>query len=454
MTAFDFDLLVIGAGSAGVRLSRMVASTGKKVAVIEANALGGTCVNVGCVPKKLFVYASEVAEFVEQSRGFGWQLNGELIFDWPTLRDNKNTEIARLNRIYQSLLENAGVTILRGQARFVDAHSVQVGEQLVRAEKIAICTGSKAIRPKFPGAEHCITSDDLFYLERLPTRAVVVGGGYIAVEMAGILHGLGVETTLLYRGALLLKGFDHEISAFVQHSIQQTRIDLQLNDNVAQVQKHNQDLQLTLTSGKTLNADLVLLATGREANTASLALNNAGVEIAGNAEVIIDAHYRTSVRNIFALGDVTGTPQLTPVATAEAMYLARKEFGLSGVAVPLNYELIPTAVFCQPNVATVGLTEHQARERFGDVAIYTTEFKPLKHTLSGASERCLLKLVVNRSDDKVVGAHMVGHEAGEIIQGIAIAMMAGATKCQFDQTIGIHPTTAEEFVTLRQERSN
>lgn len=454
MSAFDFDLLVIGAGSAGVRLSRMVASTGKKVAVIEANALGGTCVNVGCVPKKLFVYASEVAEFVEQSRGFGWQLNGDLSFDWPTLRDNKNTEIARLNRIYQGLLENAGVTIIRGQARFVDAHSVQVGEQIVRAEKIAICTGSKAVRPEFPGAEHCITSDDLFYLERLPTRAVVVGGGYIAVEMAGILHGLGVETTLLYRGDLLLKGFDHEIRAFVQHSIQQTGIDLQLNDNLAQVQKHNQDLQLTLTSGKTLNADLVLLATGREANTAGLALDKAGVEIAGNAEVIIDAHYRTSVPNIFALGDVTGTPQLTPVATAEAMYLARKEFGLAGVAVPLNYELIPTAVFCQPNVATVGLTEAQAKQKFGDIAVFTTDFKPLKHTLSGASERCLLKLVVNRSDDKVVGAHMVGHEAGEIIQGIAIAMMAGATKSQFDQTIGIHPTTAEEFVTLRQERSN
>lgn len=453
MDAADFDLLVIGAGSAGVRLSRMVASTGKKVAVIEASALGGTCVNVGCIPKKLFVYASEVAESVEQARGFGWQLDGKLHFDWPTLRDNKNTEIARLNRIYQTLLENAGVTIIRGHARFVDAHSVKVGEHILRAEKIAICTGSKAVRPQFPGVEHCITSDDLFYLERLPKRAVVVGGGYIAVEMAGILHGLGVATTLLYRGELLLKGFDHEISAFVQKAIGQSGIELQLNDNIAHVQQSGQDLLATLTSGKTLNTDLILLATGRIANTSGLDLDKAGVQTARNADVIIDAHYRTSAANIFALGDVTGTPQLTPVATAEAMYLARKEFGLSGAAIPLNYELIPTAVFCQPNVATVGLTEAQAKERFGDIAVFTTDFKPLRHTLSGANERCMLKLIVNRSDDKVVGAHMVGHEAGEIIQGIAIAMVAGATKSQFDQTIGIHPTTAEEFVTLRQERS-
>lgn len=452
MVSFDYDLLVIGAGSAGVRLSRMVASTGKKVAVIEASALGGTCVNVGCVPKKLFVYASEVAEFMEQSRGFGWQLDGELRFDWPTLRDNKNTEIARLNRIYQTLLDNAGVIIIRGHARFVDAHSVQVGEQILRAEKIAICTGSKAVRPTFPGVEHCITSDDLFYLERLPKRAVVVGGGYIAVEMAGILNGLGVATTLLYRGDRVLKGFDRDIRAFVQNAIAQSGIDLKLNDTIAEVQPSSQDLLATLTSGKSLNTDLVLLATGREPNIAGLDLEKAGVQIASNADVIIDAHYRTSAPNIFALGDVTGTPQLTPVATAEAMYLARKEFGLSGAAIPLNYELIPTAVFCQPNVATVGLTEEQAQQRFGDIAVFSTDFKPLKHTLSGANERCLLKLIVNRRDDKVVGAHMVGHEAGEIIQGIAIAMVAGATKSQFDQTIGIHPTTAEEFVTLRQER--
>lgn len=452
MRSFDYDLLVIGAGSAGVRLSRMVASTGKRVAVIEAKDLGGTCVNVGCVPKKLFVYASEIAEFVEQAQGFGWQIDGDLRFDWPTLRDNKNAEIARLNRIYQSLLENSGVTILRGHARFTGANSVRVGDQIIHAEKIAICTGSKATKPDFPGVEHAITSDDLFYLDKLPKQALILGGGYIAVEMAGILNGLGVDTTLIYRGDLLLKGFDRDIRAFVQAEMQKKGISLQLGDTIHKIAKNGERLQVLLQSGSTLVTDLVLVATGRVANTAELDLHHAGVALADNGEVLADAEYRSNVAGIFALGDVSGGPQLTPVATAEAMYLARKEFDLAGAAIPLNYELIPTAVFCQPTIGTVGMTEEQALQQVGDIAIYTTEFKPLKHTLSGSSERCLLKLIVNRQDDRVLGAHMVGHEAGEIIQGIAIALTAGATKSQFDQTIGIHPTLAEEFVTLRQER--
>jgi glutathione reductase (NADPH) len=453
---YDFDLFVIGAGSGGVRLARMSAAMGAKVAVAEDRYLGGTCVNVGCVPKKLFVYASHVAEELEDGSGYGWHHSGQLSFDWPTLIANKNTEIQRLNGIYQSLLVNAGVAVINGRARFVDAHTVDVNGQRFTAERIVIASGSWPFVPEFPGKELTITSNELFFLKNLPKKAIVVGGGYIAVEMAGILNGLGVETSLLYRGEMILRGFDEEIRAFVKEEMHKKGLRFLFQDNIARIETDGKNAAEPLTvvyeSGKQESTGLVLFATGRVPHTQDLGLENVDVTLNDKGEIIVDAHFQTSEPSIYALGDVTGGMQLTPVALAEGMYLARYLFAVEKPK-PLSYELIPTAVFCQPNIATVGLTEEQARAQFNEVSVFVSNFKPMKHTLSGRDERCLMKLVVDKQSDKVLGAHMVGSEAGEIVQGLAVAMKAGATKAIFDETIGIHPTAAEEFVTMRQARN-
>ena len=448
--SYDYDLFVIGAGSGGVRAARMSAGHGARVAVAESTYLGGTCVNVGCVPKKLFVYGSHFSEDFEDASAYGWDITRSS-FDWPTLRDNKTREIQRLNGIYENLLKNAGVDIKLGRAVLEDAHHVRMDDEVHSADNVLIATGSWPALPDVPGSALAVSSNEAFYLEQFPSHAVVVGGGYIAVEFAGIFAGLGAETHLLYRGPLFLRGFDDEVRTFVAEELRKKHIHLHFETDVTAIAEAGDRKRLRLNTGATLDTDLVMYATGRTPNTQGLGLEAAGVELNARGGVLVNSHYQSSVPNIYAIGDVIDHQQLTPVALAEGMCIANNLF-TDEAKRTVNYDLIPTAVFCQPNIATVGLTETQAREKFGDVQVFASTFKPMKHTLSGRDERTLMKLLVNPADDRVVGAHMVGPEAGEIIQGISVAMTAGATKAHFDQTIGIHPTAAEEFVTLREPR--
>ncbi|WP_432210008.1 glutathione-disulfide reductase [Marinobacter alkaliphilus] len=445
----DFDLIVIGAGSGGVRLARMSAQRGAKVAVVESRYLGGTCVNVGCVPKKLFVYGAHVHDELEDAAGYGWRVPlDQVSFDWPTLVANKNAEIERLNGIYGRLLENAGVEIINGTATISDANTVTVGERSYRVKHITVATGSWPVVPDVPGKDCILTSNEMFYLPQLPRHAVVWGGGYIAVEFAGILAGLGVETTLLYRGDLFLRGFDTDVRRFTEQEMRKKGVDLRFNATIESIETKGAHYQVMLSDGERLETGLVMAATGRRALVDGLGLTELGIELNASGHIVVDDHFQTSVPSITALGDVIGTPQLTPVALAQAMVLSRRLFG-DGQG-DMDYSAIPTAVFCQPNIGTVGLTEEEAREAGHRLRIYRSEFRPMKYTLSGRDERCLMKLVVDDETDKVLGAHMVGPDAGEIIQGLAVAIKAGATKAQFDSTMGIHPTSAEEFVTMRE----
>jgi glutathione reductase (NADPH) len=447
MAEYDFDLFTIGAGSGGVRASRISASYGARVAVAEERDLGGTCVNVGCIPKKLLVYAAHFAEDFEDAAGFGWTL-GEHRFDWASLIANKNKEISRLNGIYARLLDDAGVTRVEGRARLVDAHTVAVGDRSFTAEHILLAPGGWPHLPDLPGIELAISSNEAFHLGELPRRAIIVGGGYIAVEFAGIFHGLGAEVTQLYRGPLFLRGFDDDVRQTLADEMRKKGIDLRFSARAARLERVDGGIRVHLEDGSTLDADLVLYATGRRPLTADLGLAEVGVEVNENGAILVDEHSRTSVPNIWAIGDVTDRIQLTPVAIHEGMCLARTLF--KGEPTRPDHEDVASAVFSQPPIGTVGLTESQARERYGEVDVYRSRFRPLKHTLTGRDEQTLMKLVVDRASQRVVGAHMVGPDAGEIIQGIAIAVKMRATKAQFDATIGIHPTAAEEFVTMRQ----
>jgi glutathione reductase (NADPH) len=447
MAEYDFDLFTIGAGSGGVRASRISASYGARVAVAEERDLGGTCVNVGCIPKKLLVYAAHFAEDFEDAAGFGWTL-GEHRFDWASLIANKNKEISRLNGIYARLLDDAGVTRVEGRARLVDAHTVAVGDRSFTAEHILLAPGGWPHLPDLPGIELAISSNEAFHLGELPRRAIIVGGGYIAVEFAGIFHGLGAEVTQLYRGPLFLRGFDDDVRQTLADEMRKKGIDLRFSARAARLERVDGGIRVHLEDGSTLDADLVLYATGRRPLTADLGLAEVGVEVNENGAIPVDEHSRTSVPNIWAIGDVTDRIQLTPVAIHEGMCLARTLF--KGEPTRPDHEDVASAVFSQPPIGTVGLTESQARERHGEVDVYRSRFRPLKHTLTGRDEQTLMKLVVDRASQRVVGAHMVGPDAGEIIQGIAIAVKMRATKAQFDATIGIHPTAAEEFVTMRQ----
>lgn len=447
MSNFDYDLFVIGAGSGGVRAARMAAGFGARVAIAEDRYMGGTCVNVGCVPKKLYVYAAQYGKGFEDARGFGWDSNSPR-FDWATLRDNKKTEIARLNGIYRKLLDGAGAQLFNGRAHIIDAHTVAVGEQRYCAEKILIATGGWPYIPDFPGSEHAVTSNEIFDLEEFPKRLVIVGGGYIAVEFAGIFNGLGAHTTQLYRGSLFLRGFDEEIRAHAAREIANSGVDLRFEVNVVSISREAAGLKVLLTDGTELQADAVLYATGRKPHLAGLGLENVRVVLNERGTIKVDTQYRSTEPSIFALGDVTGGVELTPVALAEGMSFARRNFG--GLEQSVDYDFIPTAVFCQPTIGTVGFTEAEARARFGQIRLFKSSFRPLKHTLSGNNERSFMKLIVDVATDRVVGVHMIGPDAGEIIQGIAIALRAGATKAIFDTTLGIHPTTAEEFVTMRE----
>jgi glutathione reductase (NADPH) len=444
---FDYDLFVIGAGSGGVRAARMAAGFGARVAVAEDRYMGGTCVNVGCVPKKLYVYASEFGKSFEDARGFGWQ-SERPGFDWSTLRDSKKTEISRLNAIYRNLLAGVDADVIEGRARLIDAQTVAVGEQHYRAEKILIATGGWPFIPDVPGREHAITSNEIFDLPTFPERLVVVGGGYIAVEFAGIFNGLGAQVTQLYRGPLFLRGFDADIRAHAAQEITKTGVDLRFETNVVGIEPGPGGLQVRLDDGTALEADAVLYATGRKPHLEGLGLENVDVTLDEFGCIVVDEEYRTSEDSIFALGDVTGGMELTPVALAEGMALARRQFG--GLDAQVEYDYIPTAVFSQPNIGTVGFTEEQADAKFGHIRLFKSTFKPMKHTLSGRDESTFMKLIVDKATDRVVGVHMVGPDAGEIMQGIAVALRAGATKATFDTTIGIHPTAAEEFVTMRE----
>ena len=448
--AYDFDLFVIGAGSGGVRASRISATHGAKVAVAENLYLGGTCVNVGCVPKKLFVYASEYSEHFRAANGFGWS-SGEPEFDWHHLRDNKTAEITRLNGIYKNILANAGVELIDGFASFIDNHTVSVNGKNYTAEKILIATGGWPRKPKFPGAEYVLTSNEVFSLDSFPKRVLVQGGGYIAVEFAGIFNGLGCDTELLYRKELFLRGFDTEVRKFVAEQVADKGVQLSFNTDITLIEKLDSgELRVQLTDGEVRIVDAVFSAIGRDPKIEGLGLENAGVCLDSRGFVGVNDQFQTNVPNIYAVGDVIGRVQLTPVALAEGMALANHWF--AGADLDVNYDNIATAVFCQPNIGTVGLSEDEAEQKGFAIDVYVSQFKPMKHTISGLNEKTLMKLIVEKTTQKILGVHMVGPDAGEIIQGIAIAINAGATKEVFDQTIGIHPTAAEEFVTMRQAR--
>lgn len=446
--SYDFDLFVIGAGSGGVRAARFAAGYGARVAVAESRYLGGTCVNVGCVPKKLLVYGAHFAEDFEQASGFGWSL-GEANFDWATLIANKNREIERLNGIYRNLLTNSGVSLFEGHARIIDAHTVEVNGQRHSTERILIATGGWPQIPDIPGREHAISSNEAFFLKQLPKRVLVVGGGYIAVEFASIFHGLGAQTSLLYRGELFLRGFDGAVRQHLREELSKKGLDLQFNADIASIErKTDGSLAATLKDGRVLEADCVFYATGRRPMLDNLGLENVEVKLDKRGYIEVDDLFQTSTPSILALGDVIGRVQLTPVALAEGMAVARRLFKPDEYR-PLDYRMIPTAVFSLPNIGTVGLSEEQAIEAGHQVKVFESRFRPMKLTLTENPERTLMKLVVDADNDRVLGCHMVGPEAGEIVQGLAIALKAGATKQIFDETIGVHPSAAEEFVTLR-----
>jgi glutathione reductase (NADPH) len=446
MSRYDYDLFTVGAGSGGVRASRWAAALGARVAVAEERYLGGTCVNVGCIPKKLFAYAAHFHEDFEDAAGYGWRAAGAT-FDWKALVANKDREIARLNGVYERLLKGSGVEIFRARATVVDPHTVEVSGRCVTAEHILIATGGWPAKPSLPGAELAFTSNEAFHLPELPRRVVVVGGGYIAVEFASIFNGVGVDTTLVYRGACLLKAFDADLGRFLGEQMALKGVRILYERNVARIERRSA-LHSTLTDGAILESDGVMFATGRTPNTRGLGLEAAGVRLSAGGAAIVDENFQTSTPSIHAIGDAVDRMQLTPVALAEGMVVAERLFGKGGRRI--SYENVATAIFSHPAVGTVGLSEAQARSRGLDVAIYRSTFTPLKHTLTGRGEKTLMKLVVDRASDRVVGVHMVGSEAGEIIQGFAVALQCGATKKQFDATIGIHPTSAEEFVTMRE----
>ena len=444
---FDFDLFVIGAGSGGVRAARMAAQTGARVAAAEGAPLGGTCVNLGCIPKKLYSYAAHYAEAFEESHGYGWE--GEKpVLNWETLKRQRATEISRLNGVYENLFKGAGVELIRGWATLQAPHTVKLDNgQTYTARHILIATGGKPTVPDVPGKEYVITSNDIFDLPEFPQRLLVVGGGYIACEFASIFNGLGARVIQLYRSEQILRGFDREVRDFVADEMRKSGVDVRVNANIASIEKTAEGLKATLEDGSVLVADQVLYATGRVPNINGLGFEALSGETGKKGAIKVNARYQTSIPSIYALGDVTDRIQLTPVALGEAMVLVDDLFG--DAQKKMSYEYIPTAVFTHPNIGTVGYSEEDAKEKFGDIRVFRSEFRPLKHTLSGSTARVFMKLIVEVATDKVVGMHMVGDDAGEIIQGFAVAVKAGVTKAGFDSTIGIHPTAAEEFVTMR-----
>ena len=438
MAEYDYDLFVVGAGSGGVRAARVASELGARVGIAEMARMGGTCVNVGCIPKKLFVYGSHFSYDLEDTRGYGWSTQSS--FDWATLRANKDREIARLNGIYESLLENAGVELLKGQARLVAPHTLEVDGTLRSAERILIATGGRAIVPDIPGREHALTSDAVFSLEELPERMMVVGAGYIALELGSVLCALGVNVTLVHRGDEILRGFDHDLRCHLHNELEAKGMRILLETRVEELRDTGSGFEARLDNGEVLETDFPIFAIGREPRIEGLGLEDIGVELGRRGGIVVDDDFTSSVPSIHAVGDVTDHVQLTPVALAEGMHFAHHFYGEGGHRV--DYTGIPTAVFCQPELATVGLTEAAAWHRCQDVRVYKSVFTPLKLTLSDRQEHSIVNLVVDPSNDRVIGCHMAGHGAAEISQGLAVAINAGATQAHVDATRGIPPTTA------------
>jgi len=446
MAEFDFDLITIGGGSGGVRASRMAAATGAKVAIVEESRMGGTCVMRGCVPKKLLVYASHFAHAFEDAAGFGWTV-GKSSFDWPTLIATKNKELNRLEGIYQRILRENSVKILDGRGIVTGPNSVDVAGKTYTAEKILIATGSWPHLPPVPGAaEHAITSNEALDLDKLPKKIVIVGGGYIAVEFAGLFKAMGSDVTVIIRASNILRGFDDDIRNTLAEEMEKAGITIRRECTVKSIEANENGYSLDLDEQEIMECDKVFYATGRRPNTAGLGLEQAGVKLSSQGAIVVDDFFQTTQPSIFALGDVISRIQLTPVAINEGMAFVSTQF--EGTPKAMDYDFVPAAVFSQPPVGTVGLMEDQARLQ-GDVDVYLSQFKPMKHTLSGRDTRTMTKLIVDRASQRVVGLHMVGEDAPEIVQGFAVALKCGATKAQFDATVGIHPTSAEEFVTMR-----
>ena len=445
MADFDYDLFVVGAGSGGVRAARVSSQLGARVAVAEDDRLGGTCVNVGCVPKKLFVYGSHFAYDLEDARGYGW--SGEPSFDWLTLRDNKDREISRLNGIYGKLLEKSGAHLIRGRARLLGPHTVEVDGTGYTAARILVATGSRPQRPEIEGDELALTSEAIFDLDALPRHALIVGAGYIALEFGSVLNAVGVDVTVVHRGEEILRGFDADLRKHLHAELEVKGVEIRLNTQVRSLARKGERVEATLDDGSRVLTDFPLFAIGRSPNTEELGLEALGVELGPRRGIVVDDNFTSSVPSIHAVGDVIDHFQLTPVAIAEGMHFAHHFFGKGDHRI--DYLGIPTAVFCQPELATVGMTEEEAWHRCQDVRVYKSVFTPLKLTMSDREEHTIVKVVVDASNDRVVGCHMAGHHAAEIIQGMAVAIKAGATKADFDATVGIHPTVAEEFVTLR-----
>ena len=448
MARYDYDLFTIGAGSGGVRASRMSAAFGARVAVAEERYLGGTCVNVGCIPKKLLVYAAHYGDDFSDAAGFGWSVS-EPRFDWAKLIANKNKEISRLNGVYRKILDDSGVEIFDGHAEIEDPHTVTLDGKQITAKYILVAVGGWPAVPQFLGSEHAITSNEAFFLRSLPERVIIVGGGYIGVEFAGIFHGLGSRTTQLYRGKSFLRGFDDDIRTTLATEMLKRGVDLRFETEIRKIDKAGETLDATLSDGSVIEADQILYATGRLPKTRDLGLERAAVHMSEIGAVLVDEYSRSNIESIYAIGDCTDRMMLTPVAIAEGMAVANTLF--NDKPMRPNYLNVPTAVFSTPNCGTVGLTESEARARNFHVDIYRSFYRPLKHTLTGRDERTMMKLVVDQATDLVLGCHMVGPDAGEIIQGLAVALNCRATKAQFDATIGIHPTAAEEFVTMRSK---
>lgn len=453
MSNYDFDLFVIGAGSGGVRCARIAAGHGAKVAIAEKQYYGGTCVNVGCVPKKLMTFLAGYAESFEQAKGYGWNV-GETSLDWPKFIQRKDAEIERLNGIYKNLLDNTGVTNLWGHAKITSPHSVEIDGKTHTAKHILIATGGKAVIPQNieNAQKYGITSDDIFYLKEKPKKMVILGAGYIALEFASIFAALGTKIDVIFRrNEILYPEFDDDLRCFLDDQMTRKGVNLHPETNITNVEEKNGQFQVTLTNGATLVADQVLFATGRKPNTHDIGLETVGVKLGAKQEVIVNKDNQTNVPSIYAVGDVIDRITLTPVALAEGHALADRLFG----GMPnryISYENVPTAVFSNPNLAYVGLTESEAHAKYGDdIDIYASTFRTMKMVLAEEQTKSMLKVIVRRSNDKVIGVKMIGAEAGEIVQGFATAMIAGATKADFDNTIGIHPTVAEEFVTMRKK---
>jgi glutathione reductase (NADPH) len=447
MSDYQYDLFVIGGGSGGVRASRIAAGLGAKVAVAEERYMGGTCVNVGCIPKKLLSYSAGFGHGFDDAKGYGWKCSGNA-FHWPDLIRNKDAEIARLNGIYRRLMDNAGVTVYDARASLADAHTVKIaGGESVTAERILIATGGWPKVPEIPGIELAITSNEVFHLPQMPKRILIVGGGYIAVEFAGIFEGLGAKVTLIHRGMAILTDFDHELGEHLIHEMMAHGIDVHLRTVVEKLEKTKDGIRATFGDGKHVEVDCALFATGRRPMSRGIGLEEVGVQLDKDDAVIVDEDDRTDVSNIYAVGDVTNQLNLTPVATAKGQALAQRLYGEGTRRVSL--ENVATAIFSSPPIGTVGLSEETARERGIPITVFKEKFRPLKHRLSDRDQQTFMKLIVDARDDKVIGCHVIGDDGAEMMQGFAVAITAGATKAMFDETIGIHPTSAEEFLTMR-----